>query len=650
MSSITNQTPALGDLLTHTEWTRRLARSLAHDDAHADDAVQDTLLAALRKPPAGDRPLRPWIGSVVRHLVAKSNQSERRRAARHARAALATPAVCESSEDMLVRAEMQHRLVALVAELDEPYRQTLLLRYFEGHASAQIARMMDLPAGTVRWRLKSALDQLRARLDEGQAREDWKRALAPLLLPVRGARRLATILAAALGASLLAGLVLPVALLLHGHGRDATSQDGRERPGRLARWSAALGTGGPAVPGAPGGEGSSRHWAAAVGGDLGACQREVERLRPELARAELDHLRGMHPEQLFALGQPNPAAENELGPIIDRILKGDHPAAPSHVLECHTDACRLLVLQNTDEARRTAEWQPPLQRDPEMRARTRGMGFGSGPPTTDPVSKVDLQQRRIFIRLADSSGKPVAAGQQPGLPPSTTKPLPSDLAACRAERAAIGSALATVRSEIDRDLHPPERYVRNAPNPALTAEIDAEVRRIFGPADPARPAIDCRGAICRATFSGADLNGPRRRMETDPVIRSRVDEMSVGGPEAYFVMAPGPRTNVMEHLKKLVTAFQASGALGSCYARHPQAGTLRVQLLVPKTGDKNEDGDEGKIAVRYASSLDGTPAGRCIADEIARTILAAPLPAPIGMGVMTTTFTLPPGAAQAPPL
>jgi DNA-directed RNA polymerase specialized sigma24 family protein len=54
-------------LLAEARWLRRLATSLIGEDA--EDLVQATYLAALRSPPAGDRPLRPWLGRVRRHLL-----------------------------------------------------------------------------------------------------------------------------------------------------------------------------------------------------------------------------------------------------------------------------------------------------------------------------------------------------------------------------------------------------------------------------------------------------------------------------------------------------------------------------------------------------------------------------------------------------
>lgn len=66
-------------------------------------------------------------------------------------------------------------------ELEEPYRQTVLLRYYEGLSSPEIARRLEVPAGTVRWRLSNALGLLRERLDrEYGNRAAWSLLLAPL--------------------------------------------------------------------------------------------------------------------------------------------------------------------------------------------------------------------------------------------------------------------------------------------------------------------------------------------------------------------------------------------------------------------------------------------------------------------------------------
>ena len=47
-------------------------------------------------------------------------------------------------------------------ELDEPYRETLLLRYMKGLSVPAVARRMSVPVESVRTRQNRALAQLRA--------------------------------------------------------------------------------------------------------------------------------------------------------------------------------------------------------------------------------------------------------------------------------------------------------------------------------------------------------------------------------------------------------------------------------------------------------------------------------------------------------
>ena len=72
-----NRGPASPEaLLAEAGWLRRLARSLVGDGA--EDAVQQTYLAAIVSPPAGDRPLRPWLAQVLRNFVRMRVRRERR--------------------------------------------------------------------------------------------------------------------------------------------------------------------------------------------------------------------------------------------------------------------------------------------------------------------------------------------------------------------------------------------------------------------------------------------------------------------------------------------------------------------------------------------------------------------------------------------
>ena len=175
----TSTHPELERLLTHQDWLRSLARRLVGDAAAAEDLVQETWIAALKSPPDPSRPARPWLAGVVRRLASMRARGEGRRARRQTQ--VAKPDLLPSTADLVEEVDTQRRLVSEVLELSEPYRTTVMLRYFQDMTSAEIARHQDVPAGTVRWRLKRGLDELRERLDESfGTRDNWCIALLPL--------------------------------------------------------------------------------------------------------------------------------------------------------------------------------------------------------------------------------------------------------------------------------------------------------------------------------------------------------------------------------------------------------------------------------------------------------------------------------------
>ena len=169
------------ELLTQASWLRHLAARLA--GAAADDVVQDTWIAALRHPPTTDRPVRPWLVRVVRNAARFRWRSDANRRQRETALVAETETATPTSEELLARHELQQLLARLVTELDEPFRSTILLRYAEGLEPSQIARRLNIPAGTIRWRLKEALERLRCGLDalhDGD-RKRWLLAFAPLV-------------------------------------------------------------------------------------------------------------------------------------------------------------------------------------------------------------------------------------------------------------------------------------------------------------------------------------------------------------------------------------------------------------------------------------------------------------------------------------
>jgi len=214
-------------LLAELGWIRSLAQALIGDHADVDDVVQEAWLAAATHPPRDATLLRPWLRRVVTNLLAFGGRSSARRARRESASA---PGVAPPpADELLARAHLQHELASLVLALSEPYRSTVLLRYFDGLSAAEIARRQAVPAATVRWRLAQALAQLRARLDErtGGDRRAWLIALLPStgrLAWVKGALLMKTTLKLS---AFVALLLLLLFLGVRWSGRPAVSPDTR---------------------------------------------------------------------------------------------------------------------------------------------------------------------------------------------------------------------------------------------------------------------------------------------------------------------------------------------------------------------------------------------------------------------------------------
>ncbi len=169
------------ELLANRFWVRALARRLLSDDAGADDLVQRVWLAAMRRPPTERRTLRGWLSVVTRRTARDMVREDRRRRAREE--AVARPEGTPSSARLAAEADTQRRLIESVLALPEPYREVVLMRYFDDLAPRDIAARLDVPGGTVRSRLARGLQMVRSDL-EAQRGDLWRAALLPLA--VRG--------------------------------------------------------------------------------------------------------------------------------------------------------------------------------------------------------------------------------------------------------------------------------------------------------------------------------------------------------------------------------------------------------------------------------------------------------------------------------
>ena len=132
-----------------------------------DDLVQRVFLEFLSSLGRyrGDAGLRTWLHRIARNLALRQLRSRQRRE-KHIRA------YAEAIEDTAVRPqarlearEQLERVNALLARVDEGFREVWLLREIQGFTVADAAAILEIPAATVRTRHHRARRQLFALLE-----------------------------------------------------------------------------------------------------------------------------------------------------------------------------------------------------------------------------------------------------------------------------------------------------------------------------------------------------------------------------------------------------------------------------------------------------------------------------------------------------
>lgn len=167
--------PRDADLIQHLGWVRRLALAQVRDRHAADDLVQEVARVWLEKRPRLAGGPRNWLAAVTRRLAIDRARSDASRKARERSAAQPEPEAFEVVE----RGARQRRVFDAVLELAEPYRSTILYRYFDDLSTRDVALRMDVPEATVRKRVERGLVLLRERLDRefGAGSHAWAMAL-----------------------------------------------------------------------------------------------------------------------------------------------------------------------------------------------------------------------------------------------------------------------------------------------------------------------------------------------------------------------------------------------------------------------------------------------------------------------------------------
>ncbi len=169
------------EIAAEAAWVRRLALALAADAHSGEDIAQDALAAAAARRPGELRDLRSWFRRVVSNLARRRACAQLERSAREQRAARLE--ATEDSSLALERLETIEILASAVRTLAEPYRTTVLQRWYEGISPEEISQRTNTPVRTVHTRTSRALALLREELERrsrgGPSR--WLAAWIPLL-------------------------------------------------------------------------------------------------------------------------------------------------------------------------------------------------------------------------------------------------------------------------------------------------------------------------------------------------------------------------------------------------------------------------------------------------------------------------------------
>jgi RNA polymerase sigma factor (sigma-70 family) len=156
--------------LPHLDDVYTLARYLLREPADAEDAVQECYLRALKHFDSYRGPaIKPWLLAILRNVC----RAEFARRASSPAAGIddlpdnaeQTPLWREAQETpevLLLRRRDATAIRRLVAALEEPFRETFVLREIQNLSYREIADIIEAPVGTVMSRLARARAMLRS--------------------------------------------------------------------------------------------------------------------------------------------------------------------------------------------------------------------------------------------------------------------------------------------------------------------------------------------------------------------------------------------------------------------------------------------------------------------------------------------------------
>lgn len=170
----TGDAPALGALFDrfHAAVYRFASRLAVTDDLARDDLVQATFLEVQRAAPRfrGTSSVKTWILGIAANIARHTLRAERRRRVHQAKFLERVDAAVEPIDAQLERRELLARIAEALSRLPRDQQIAFILCDLEQLPGVEVARVLDIPEGTLWRRLHTARKAMRHAIESASGR------------------------------------------------------------------------------------------------------------------------------------------------------------------------------------------------------------------------------------------------------------------------------------------------------------------------------------------------------------------------------------------------------------------------------------------------------------------------------------------------
>ncbi|HEY4055802.1 MAG TPA: RNA polymerase sigma factor [Kofleriaceae bacterium] len=168
----TGDSAALGALFDrfNADVYRLAGRFPRIDELERDDIVQATFMQVTRMAPTyrGIASVRTWILGIAANVARRQFRSEQRRRSRQAKYLALPSSAPRGVDEQFDRRQLVARIEVALSDLSHDQQVAFVLCDLEQLPGRDVARVLDVPEGTLARRLHDARKAMRAALERGQ--------------------------------------------------------------------------------------------------------------------------------------------------------------------------------------------------------------------------------------------------------------------------------------------------------------------------------------------------------------------------------------------------------------------------------------------------------------------------------------------------